>query len=210
MVEGLRDRKVEPKTFKWSLEETNEIETNLKAAVDAQKELGLGDPTAVYNEMLGGLKLAKPIKELAKLVEDGVFSFVHSPNKEDFPRFAGGENATSSVKFESKPGLVMVALSSKTKSVTCNAGRDEYKANIPVIPATASELAKRVKEKAPDATFHLIFEPSWEKQPQRDPVLLAQLNSSDNPDKEFWVNVASWDSDSTMIESLLKTRTVNV
>ena len=104
----------------------------------------------------------------------------------------------------------MVALSSKTKTVTCNAGRDEYKANIPVIPATASELAKRVKEKAPDATFHLIFEPSWEKQPQRDPVLLAQLNSSDNPDKEFWVNVASWDSDSTMIESLLKTRTVNV
>jgi len=205
MVEGLKERKVDMKTnFRYTLEQTEEIAKKLEEACKLQKELGLGDSTSVYNDMMVGYKMAKPIKSLVKMVNDGNFEgFVEAPDRNIFPRFAGGENATTSQKLSSKPQVVMVALSGKTKSVTCTTGGSDYKANIPQIPLGPLELAKRVKEQAPDAIFHLAFEPSWEKQPQADPVLLAQLNQSENPDKEYWLNVASWDSDADLISSLL-------
>lgn len=193
-MEGLKTR-TSPE-FKYSPEETKEMIDSLNKTVALQRELGLGDPSDYYAAMLTDANDSLTIKELDKFVQDGMFRWVHEPSESLFPRFTPHNN----VKFSSVPEFVMLKLDKGLKAVNCNAAGSNYKANIPVIPMAALELTKRVKEKAPGVDLYLLFQPSWEKQPQGDPVLLAHVSD------DYFLEVASWDSDGEMISQLLVDR----
>jgi hypothetical protein len=196
MVEGLITKKVD-RVFKYSAEETELMILNLDETVAMQKELGFGNPAEFHERMSSDAKRMKSIKAIKEMVDNGDFDFIEEPDAKHFPRFAGGEVAKAGVTFSKTPGFVMLKLAGATKSVECSVDRDTFKAAVPIFPRTALELAKRVKDKAPDAEFHLIYEPSWEKQPQMDPVLVAKISSN------YWISVAQWDSDSQIISELL-------
>lgn len=191
---NLTKREINPtKDFKMTEEQTAAAEESLQQAMQLQKELGLGNSEVAGNRLLSGCKAAKAIKILQKN-----FGFIEEPDTEKFPRFVGSETATSSKTFTAAPQYAMVRLSAVTKEIQCSGGGSTHKADMPVMPTTALALAKKVKEVTPNAEFHLIFEPEWKKQPQRDPVLVAKIAEG------FWCQVADWGSDADAIKQMLQ------
>lgn len=74
-----------------------------------------------------------------------------------------------------------------------------YVCNIPLIPKSIQELAKRVKNIDKSAEFYMVFEPKWQEVPtpvlQGDPILVAKVD-----DKFFMVGY--WDGDLDLLKEI--------
>lgn len=172
----------------------NEVEAQLKKTSARQLELGLGDSAAAIVRAVKSMKdlrVFERSKEVAVTLQKQMgLSFVQSPG-EEFVRFGSRVQPVTKL-----PEFAMVQLVKETKAISCRLENREYKANIPLIPGTVLELAKRCKDIAPKGKFHILYMPSWEQQPQRDPVLLFEIA------RRFAV-VGAWDKDADVIKEFL-------
>lgn len=189
--------------------DAQKIMTKLSAAAQLQAQMGLGNPKAAVETKKNEFSKMQLLSQAENLAEK--FKSIKEPSEKFFPRFAMesgmrriGNMASGSCRGR-LPELVMVKLEAGIEKVYCrleSAGsgvKSNYEAPIPVMPLTALELAKRAKECAPDAQFHLLFMPSWEAAPQRDPVLVAHI-----PGTNEWFQVAEWDGDRELIAEFLE------
>lgn len=189
--------------------DAQKIITKLAEAAALQQSLGLGNPRAAVETRKGDLAKMNLLAQAEKLAEK--FRAVQEPSEKFFPRFAyetGGRRVGNMASGSTRgrlPELIMVKLEAGMEKVYCrvenpSAGmKSNYEANIPCMPLTALELAGRAKKLAPDAQFHLLFLPSWEPAPQRDPVLVAHLPGTDE-----YFEIASWDGDVALIQEFLE------
>lgn len=161
---------------------------NLKELRRKQTDCGLGHPD-VEKLFSGRVNFVNDrVREVAK-----TFELVERP---DFPR----ENQ----RYWRLPKLIMTSFGdSSYKSevqVRKHFHTGVFRAPLPMVPATAQELVRRFKKLAQrNFVLWMVFQPSWEWQPQADPVLLGQLTEGD-----FWFKIAEWDGDAELISSLLK------
>lgn len=180
-------------------------------AAKLQAELGLGNPKHALEAHKADWAKTSILAQADKLGEK--FQPVKEPSEKFFPRFVqegGGRfisNMASGTVRGRVPLLAMVKLGAGIEKLYCRIDapavgqKNAYEANIPVMPLTVLELAKRAKECAPNAEFHLLFMPSWEPAPQRDPVLVAHIPGTDE-----WFQIAEWDGDKELIKEFLEDR----
>lgn len=180
--------------------ELADLKVSLDSAIKSQNALGLGDPTESAKGTLRAAKNHNKFQEAKQqaLALKRVFSDWIEPPSKEFHRFDNPAQAfTVGLPASKLPEFAMVRLGKGVKGVEIRVGPNTYRANLPLIPSTAQELAKRAKEIAPKGQFHLLFMPSWEKQPQRDPVLLYKIANR-------YCVIASWDGDAEIIQTHLK------
>lgn len=177
-------------------------------AAALQAQLGFGNPTEAVQRKKKEFSAKTKLLQAEKLAQK--FVAVKEPQVQFFPRFDVPENswnrvpnAASATIKGSLPRMVMSKLGPNISkvyvTVVTSSGNKNYEAPIPVMPLSALELAKRAKELAPDAAFHLLFMPSWEEAPQRDPVLVAHIPGTDE-----WFEIAAWDGDKDLIKEFLE------
>lgn len=179
-----------------TLEQVREIEKSLLDTAKKQIDMGLGDPTPAVDRAMKSIKsqrVFEQAKQVALKLKKMDFQFVQTPSDE----FVRINRLTQVSKL---PEFVMIELKPKISSILCRKDGIEYKANIPLIPKAAQELVRRAKEVAPKGKLHILFMPSWEKQPQRDPVLLMEV-------AKRYVLIASWGSDADVINNKLEVPT---
>lgn len=193
-------------------EDVISIKEGMAKAARTQKSLGLGNPSRALAsiekqvEIHAKFEKAKPLAiELAKRG----FVSVESPSEKLFPRVEPGATIT----LGKLPKFVMARLTKDVADVKCrtqasmgwNAQNGLWTAQLPLMPTSVQEMAKRAKEIAPGGKFHLLFEPSWQRVPepvrQRDPVLLYEKAA------RFFV-VGYWDKDADLINEELKEITI--
>lgn len=189
--------------------EAEKICSKLQEAASLQASLGLGNPKASVENKRTEYSRMGVLAEAERLAEK--FQPVKEPNAKFFPRFAvesGARYIPNMASGSAKgrlPELVLVKLQTGVEKVYCRleaatgSTKSYYEAPIPVMPLTALELAKRAKECAPSAEFHLAFLPQWEAAPLRDPVLFAYLKGTDE-----WFTIAQWDGDVALINEFLE------
>lgn len=190
--------------------DAHKIMSKVNEAASLQNALGFGNPKHSVEEKKAEYAQKTRLIQAEKLAER--FTPVKEPLKQFFPRFAKeaggswiGSMASGTVKSNRPPELVMVHLTPGIEKVYCRCQSlnqvKNFEANIPIFPLTALELASRAKQLAPDAEFHLLFMPSWEPAPQRDPVLVAHIPGTDE-----WFKIAEWDGDKDLINEFLEDR----
>lgn len=199
------EERVREKKATKEVREAAKIVEEMTKTASLQASLGLGNPTAA---------VAAKKESISKLAQAGQadamaekFKAVHAPNEKFFPRFKNpgwGNDAEGSVKGR-LPELVCAELGPTITHVrvrldgTLKPGMQrDYQAPIPVIPPSILEKAAFAKQMAPDAKFHMLFMPSWEPAPQRDPVLLAYL-----PGVDEWFEIDHWGGDVDLIKEFL-------
>lgn len=188
-VEGVKRRKIP-----FNVLRNIEMLKQLDNAAKLQIKLGLGLPDQRSNEQV--LEIKKEINKysVSRLLKAG-FQTVQEPPVDLLPRFAPGNSKV----FTSKPLLALAKLSNITDKITCQVRNkrgavQNFEALIPRMPNTVLELAKRVKDNAPNAQFHLAFMPSWDKAPQKDPMLLARVG-------KHWFQVGlAWGGDRELLQ----------
>lgn len=183
------------------------MEGMIKAAA-LQVKLGLGNPALSVQRNKKEMDKMARMNQAEKLAQH--FKAVKEPNEKFFPRFKKGNfgNASTGTAKGRLPELICAELGVGIDRCrvemqgTLKPGQSKnYEASIPVIPPTVLELASRAKTCAPDAEFHLLFMPSWEPAPQRDPVLLAHITGTDE-----WFEIGCWDGDVDLIKEFLEDR----
>lgn len=179
------------------MSQKRKLEEELKLLRERQRILGLGDPNESLSRHITDLEQIKLLVQAEQLAEK--FRAVKPPMESFIPRVLNTqlENARSRSlsRFPVIPQVIITKLRPGLDRIFIDVGKDEYSAPIPLMPATVLELASRAKEAAPDCEFHLIFMPSWKKEPQKDPVLLARIPGTDE-----WFLIGEWGGDLDVIK----------
>ncbi len=187
--------------------EATKIVEQARKAKELQHALGLGD--SKYDLQSKETQYIGQVSSEANALAKAGFQAVQEPSPVFFPRFAQEQGglyingmASTSVN-GAVPQLVMVKLAANISKVYCRAfnskgERTYYEAPIPIMPMSALEAAKQAKELAPDAEMHLLYMPSWEPAPLRDPVLVAHI-----PGTNEWFEIAAWNGDVALIKEFL-------
>jgi len=196
-----QDKKYLPIARKYTPQEYEKMAEELDQTIKSQKSLGLGNPIDSHNQLSKGLKATSAAAEAGELYQAG-YKYIVAPDAQTFPRFEGTEETAICVdRLENVPQFALVQLTGSTKKirVTTRSG-SSYEAPIPVIPSTHQELARRAKEIAPNAEFHLAYLPSWKQMPTLDPALLIKiLDPREN--KEHWFQVGdAWGGDKELLQ----------
>lgn len=160
----------------------------LEALVDSQDRLGLGRPSlSFYRDSVG--------KEIpGEMPLTGEFEYIKEPEY-PFP--------LSRRSWFFPPKVLIVGFFNNWDhwkgEVAWDSiiGNNRWTAQIPVVPASAQELVRRFKERAPEARLFMIFEPQWSPGWGEDPWIVAELGGR-------WIRVCGWggDRDAIQLESI--------
>lgn len=194
-------------TDKKEIRDAKIILSEMEKAASLQAQLGLGVPTRAVASKKEELARYARLAQAERLAEK--FKAIHEPNNKFFPHFKRSGNAAVGTHKGRLPQLIMAELGAGVDRarVTVQGERvagltqSTYEAPIPVIPPTVLEKAAFAKQCAPEAVFHLLFMPSWEPAPQRDPVLVANV-----PDTDEWFEIGAWDGDQDLIKEFLENK----
>ena len=163
----------------------------LDESTTEQISLGLGVPRADLHPIIEKMRKDTYAYSKSRLLKAG-FKMVEEPPERYFPRFENGK-VTSLKKV---PLLAMAKLQANMSTIRLRVGNNSYSAPLPRFPKAAMDAASKVKSEAPNAEFHLLYMPSWSKEPQRDPVLLAKV-------KGKFFSVYEWGDDLDVIKEFL-------